>query len=61
MLIILLTGIRKNRKTNRRKLYEQLLIKDKSEFAFTLDEALIYENEIIGQSRIVMYWRNHTR
>ena len=43
---------KKNDKTNCRKLYEKYLARDKSEFAVTLDEALIYEYETNGQTRI---------
>ena len=41
-----------NRKTNYRKLYEKRLAGDRSEFAVTLDEALIYLDDSNGQSKI---------
>lgn len=43
---------KKNRKTTCRKLYEKHLAGAKSEFAVTLDEALIYLEDSNGQSRI---------
>ena len=41
-----------NRKANCRKLYEKRLAGDRSEFAVTLDEALIYLDDSNGQSKI---------
>ena len=35
---------KKNRKTNCRKLYEKHIAGDRSEYVFTLDEALVYED-----------------
>lgn len=43
---------KKNRKTNCRKLYENHLAGEKSEYAVTLDEALVYLNNSNGQTRI---------
>ena len=43
---------KKNRKTNCRKLYEKRLAGDRSEFAVTLDEALIQLDDSNGQSKI---------
>lgn len=48
----LLPRHKKNRKTNCRKLYEQHLAGDRSEFAVTLDEALVYMNNVNGTRRI---------
>ena len=43
---------KQNRKTNSRKLYENHLAGDKSEFTVTLDEALIYLNYCDGKRKI---------
>lgn len=43
---------KKNRKTNCRKLYEKHLAGSRTEFAVTLDEALVYLEDSNGESRI---------
>lgn len=43
---------KKNRKTTCRKLYEQHLAGERSEYAVTLDEALIYLDDSNGESKI---------
>ena len=42
---------RQNRATNARKLYEQVLAGDRSEFVVTLDEAMIHLNDVCSQTR----------
>lgn len=50
----LTTNARKNRKTNCRKLYENHLAGNRSEFAVTLDEALVYQQDS-NKSRDICY------
>ena len=51
---------KKNRKTNCRKLYENHIAGDRSEYAVTLDEALVYEDDANGQTQICYITREES-